>query len=325
MFTDHSEKETTQTFFSHGKILLSSEYLVLEGAKALALPLKAIQSMHVQKQAQTKSKASKMSWKSFQNRALWFELECLLPDFKVIQATDLSVAKRLIEIFKALKQINPAFITELSKDSWRIQTDLDFDRYWGWGTSSTLIANLAKWAETNPYVLLEKTFQGSGYDIACSNAKGPIFFRRNSDSSVEVTPAAFKPPFLSQLFLVYLEKKQNSYEAIYQFNQSSSSNGRDVTFFSKLTDDLSQEKNLENFSNLIVEHEKRMSKILKKPRIQESLFFDFFGQTKSLGAWGGDFALAICPESHTEEELKNYFSKKGFNTVFPLEVFALMG
>jgi mevalonate kinase len=37
-----------QTFYSHGKLLISSEYAVLDGAQALALPTKFGQTLKVE-------------------------------------------------------------------------------------------------------------------------------------------------------------------------------------------------------------------------------------------------------------------------------------
>jgi len=38
----------SQSFYGNGKLLLSAEYFVLDGAVALALPTKLGQSLHVQ-------------------------------------------------------------------------------------------------------------------------------------------------------------------------------------------------------------------------------------------------------------------------------------
>ena len=54
--------EKNQYFFGHGKILLSGEYLVLDGALSLALPTKVGQSLSVQ---YTPSFSPTLTWKSF--------------------------------------------------------------------------------------------------------------------------------------------------------------------------------------------------------------------------------------------------------------------
>ena len=49
-------------------------------------------------------------------------------------------------------------------------------------------------------------------------------------------------------------------------------------------------------------------------KIKDSLFPDFKGEIKSLGAWGGDFALATFQGS--KEEIQKYFLNKGLDVVF---------
>jgi hypothetical protein len=46
--------------------------------------------------------------------------------------------------------------------------------------------------------------------------------------------------------------------------------------------------------------------------VKERFFNDFKGVLKSLGAWGGDFILAIAPNDPTA-----YFKEKGFPIVIP--------
>jgi hypothetical protein len=53
-----------------------------------------------------------------------------------------------------------------------------------------------------------------------------------------------------------------------------------------------------------------MSSILELPTVKESLFCDFNGSIKSLGAWGGDFVLVVSKENPI-----SYFKNKGFKTI----------
>jgi hypothetical protein len=55
-----------------------------------------------------------------------------------------------------------------------------------------------------------------------------------------------------------------------------------------------------------------MSNVLEEMTIQEALFPDFEGVIKSLGAWGGDFVLAVSKENPTD-----YFTEKGYPVVVP--------
>jgi mevalonate kinase len=57
------------TFYSNGKLLLTGEYLVLEGATALAVPTKFGQDLSVEK-----IKEPQLIWGSFTNTGdCWFE------------------------------------------------------------------------------------------------------------------------------------------------------------------------------------------------------------------------------------------------------------
>src|SRR3989338_7916624 len=71
-------------------------------------------------------------------------------------------------------------------------------------------------------------------------------------------------------------------------------------------------RDLEQFENVLFDHENLMSEKLKLKRVQ-SQFPDYWGAIKSLGAWGGDFA--IVTSSRSFEETKKYFKSFGYNTL----------
>jgi hypothetical protein len=57
-----------------------------------------------------------------------------------------------------------------------------------------------------------------------------------------------------------------------------------------------------------------MSNLLELPTVQETLFPDFNGVVKSLGAWGGDFVMVISKENPS-----TYFNQMGYSIVVPYE------
>ncbi len=58
-----------QTFYSNGKLLITGEYAVLDGARALALPTKFGQDLVVEE-----GKNKEIVWKSFdKDGSIWFE------------------------------------------------------------------------------------------------------------------------------------------------------------------------------------------------------------------------------------------------------------
>ncbi|HQF48729.1 MAG TPA: GHMP kinase, partial [Flavobacterium alvei] len=78
----------------------------------------------------------------------------------------------------------------------------------------------------------------------------------------------------------------------------------------KITSAVLKAKTLADFAIALEEHEAEMSTILEMQTIKESLFPDFDGVIKSLGAWGGDFVLVLSDENPVE-----YFNEKGFKTI----------
>lgn len=293
---------------THGKLLLTAEYLVLDGALALALPTRLGQHLTV-REIET-GKTGTIQWESLDEQGNpWFEALFQVAPLKALDSTDKATAQRLVQIFQAIQQ----------QHAWQnlpplhIQTRLDFPRQWGLGTSSTLLAALAQWQQVDPYQLLWDTFGGSAYDIACANAQGPILYQLQQGKPM-VQNCHFQPPFIDQLYLVYAGQKQDSREGIRRYKTQVSSASSLVQEMTELTSAILQAPNLSTFEQLIAKHESIISSALDLPTVQQLHFEDFWGQTKSLGAWGGDFMLA---SSHkTKAETMAYFEGKGFSTVF---------
>ena len=157
-------------FYSNGKLLLTGEYLVLDGAKALAIPTKFGQDLVVQK-----IKEPEIIWGSFTHTGeCWFEAVFDLKKLRLINCTFNSdkegssevIAETLLEILEEAKKLNPGFLA--SENGFVVKTTLTFPRNWGLGTSSTLINSIATWAKVDAFKLLWNSFKGSGYDIACA-------------------------------------------------------------------------------------------------------------------------------------------------------------
>lgn len=296
-----------QTFYSNGKLLLTGEYLVLDGAKALALPTKMGQNLQVV----THDKLT-ISWKSFDaDGTIWFEDELELDaiiNYK--EAAESSVKNTLLTILHHAHLLQPSFFQETV--GYQIETALTFPKKWGLGTSSTLINNLAQWLKIDAFELLNNSFGGSGYDIACAQNDTPIFYQLENQKP-NVTPLDFQPEFASNLYFVYLNQKQSSKNAIAAYyNKKHEKLKQNIANINKLSDAVATAKNIKSFANALQLHENELSAILELLTVQEALFSDFDGVVKSLGAWGGDFILAIALEDPTA-----YFSSKGYSTVIP--------
>ena len=271
-----------QTFYSNGKLLLTGEYLVLDGAKALALPTKMGQNLQVVTHAITNYK----------------------------EAAESSVKNTLLTILHHAHLLQPSFFQE--RVGYQIETALTFPKKWGLGTSSTLINNLAQWLKIDAFELLNNSFGGSGYDIACAQNDTPIFYQLENQKP-NVTPLDFQPEFVTNLYFVYLNQKQSSKNAIAAYyNKKHEKLKQNIANINKLSDAVATAKNIKSFANALQLHENELSAILELLTVQEALFSDFDGVVKSLGAWGGDFILAIALEDPTA-----YFSSKGYSTVIP--------
>ena len=287
--------------YSHGKLLLTGEYMVLVGAEALAIPTKMGQSLEFEP-----NDSKTLNWESWDSKnKLWFNATLDILDFSISNSSDEDIATRLAQILKAVRDQKNNF---LRKNGGTVKTHLEFERQWGLGTSSTLISNLASWSQTNPYKLLQNSFGGSGYDIACATAKSPLIFRKQHlDPHIE--RCEFEPPFKTSLYFVYLNQKKNSREAIQAFKRQNISEEQ-VAYASRLTRAVMKANTLTEFERLINEHESFISNILGVVPVKEKLFPDFQGAIKSLGAWGGDFILATG-----DKDTPGYFKNKGFKVV----------
>jgi len=285
-------------FYSHGKLLLTAEYAVLDGAKALALPTKLGQSLEVKTIEQPKIK-----WKSFDHQNnLWFETNLTVTNFN--PSTNTETAQRLAQIFRAIFDLNPKVFASTGLE---FSSHLEFPQNWGLGSSSTLINNLAQWANVDAFALLENTFGGSGYDIACAQRPHPILYQRqNSTPLIKIVD--FDPPFKDQLFFVHRNQKQNSREAIARYNTLKTTQTLDFSALNAITEALLVATTLEEFEVLISKHETLVGNLIQHPPLKTTHFADYSGAIKSLGAWGGDFFLAT--RSNTQ-----YFKDKGYNTI----------
>jgi mevalonate kinase len=295
------------SFYSNGKLLLTSEYVVLDGAKALALPTKYGQSLHV-----LPSENESIHWTSIDHDgSIWFEAS--IPFSSIVKKERFdephNIKNTLIEILHECYKLDSKFIT--NSRGYTIETRLTFPRLWGLGTSSTLVNNLAQWLQIDAYVLLQNSFGGSGYDIACAQNNSAILYQIVDQKPV-VECVTFNPSFSDKLFFIYLNQKKNSREAIANYYNKQGVISKEISFFTKLTETILATTELKLFAEAIQQHEIALSNILELQTVQELLFKDFNGVVKSLGAWGGDFVMAISRENPTD-----YFNAKGFDVVIP--------
>lgn len=296
---------TVNQYHANGKLLLTGEYFILDGAVGLALPTKFGQSLTVDSSINSEEKG--IIWESIDNENnIWFEAK-FSESLEIISSSDIKVATTLQHILQNC---------QLSTVDCRLSTSLDFPQNWGLGSSSTLISLLAQYANIDPYELLAKTFGGSGYDIACATAKSAITYQLvNSSLSIDHQQSTidYRPKFSNHLYFVHLNKKQNSREGIQHYKNLTLDKSEYIEQISNITQKIILANELDEFCYYMDVHENIVANVLNLPKVKDIYFADFPGSIKSLGAWGGDFILVASDEDALT--INKYFATKGFSTI----------
>ena len=98
-------------FKANGKLLISAEYLVLNGAEALALPLtKMHQCLEV-----THSNGPYHTWVAEDEKGLeWLNFKWPM-DFKIEEKHSDKISGRILDILKFIQHLNPTLFTNYTK------------------------------------------------------------------------------------------------------------------------------------------------------------------------------------------------------------------
>ena len=291
------------TYYANGKLLLTGEYLVLHGAKAIAMPLQVGQKLIVSEEPNSDS----ILWKANYLGETWFECQMNPKDFSAISSSHPEKAQTLGKIFQTIKTLNPDFQLKAGTS---LETSLNANPKWGFGSSSTLISLLSQWAGVDPFRLNELVFNGSGFDIACATADGPILYTRNEPAQ----PLTLNYSFADQLFLLYSGRKKPTANEVNSFLKEQKITQKLIEEASGLSDEFAICTNQSELNRLIRQHEQLIGSLTGKKPIKAEYFADFSGELKSLGAWGGDFYL-ISSELPAQE-IRRYFENKGLSTLF---------
>ena len=291
--------------YSSGKVLLTGEYVILNGALSLASPTKFGQHLKFEE-----NQSNLINWKSFNyDGNIWFECSIKNENLEIKSTSSKKISNTLIKIINHIRDYNPSFLKENGSD---ILTNLTFDKNWGLGSSSTLISNLAKLSGVDPYILNNKIFSGSGYDIACADSTSPIVYQLNKDQKT-IDEVSFKPSFYEKIYFIYLNNKQSSISEIENYNKNRASDSI-IKEISNITSTILQCNSIEEFNKLIASHELIISNLISKSTVKETLFKDFNGSIKSLGAWGGDMIMAT-----SYDDPNKYFREKGYSTILKFD------
>ena len=283
--------------------MLTSEYFAMDGALVLAVPTKLGQEFYFEEKYDGNSL---IFWEAHHQNKLWLKA---VIDYKKWQILETNLISSAEFILKTLKNVQSLSTIRFRNDfTYHLKTNLQFPANYGLGSSSTLMTNLAEWAEIDPFHLNSISLGGSGYDIAVAKEKSAVLFQSKPEITYERTN--FSPPFKDELIFIHLNQKQDSREGIHFYKSKIKSQKR-VDEFSNLTRNILVCNELENFSQLMLIHEQQISEFLEIPTVKERFFQDLPVFVKSLGAWGGDFVM-----SSKFDGFEDYFWEKGFRTIF---------
>lgn len=295
-----------KTFRSNGKLFLIGEYIVMDGAKAFALPTKFGQCLFVEDSSE---KSNRIEWRAYKaDDSLWFDVQFQLDSLEILSTTNQKLANSLQNILIQAKSLNPDFFN--SNNFYTCKTKLEYPQEWGLGSSSTLIDLISQWIEINPFELNQLTFNTSGYDVACAHRNKPILY--TNQPKVEVEELDLNWDFKDKLFFVYLNQKQDTQAVVGNHYKNKPKDWELINDLSQLVLDATKVDNLTDLESILDEYQDRLGAFMQIPQPKELYFSDYEGSIKSLGAWGGDFVLVTYREG-----METYFKAKGYDTIIP--------
>ncbi len=302
--------ENNHVFRSNGKLMLTGEYAVLKGAESLSLPLRKGQTMKVS----VRQGIPSVHWKTYILGSLWFEARYSIPDFAIANTNDFPTAQFIRSLLLAVRRLQSSFL--MKKQLYLVVNDLEFEPQWGFGSSSSLITNMARWAGIDPFELHFLVSEGSGYDVATADSEIPLLYRLENRMPM-IRKVRFDPPFKRHLFFVYSGKKISTAGEVRRFNLQNGRGEELIGEISRISRQILRTTDFIDFVRLLNRHEEIVSSIIGKKPLGKSLYRDFKGAVKSLGAWGGDFMLLAC--DYPKEYVMSYLKKRDLRTWFDYE------
>lgn len=285
-----------------GKLMISGEYAVLDGARTWAIPTKYGQTLTA-----NPSPGAGMRWTSLDhNGKKWFEA-LWDGEGRLIDFTDSDAAELLHDLlhFSTTKGAAPF-------SGWNVHTSIDFPREWGLGTSSSMVALLGRWLQMDPFTLFDHAMTGSGYDVAVASSNRGCVYRIDKGNR-EIVHVDHIPAFADHLYFVYSGSKQSSQKEVLKYSRIDLNRRLSiVSDVNTLTQSLLTAKTIEEFSSAMRKHESMLGTILERETMNEK-WSSIAGAMKHLGAWGGDFFLLATTDKADLQRLQD----EGVREIFP--------
>jgi hypothetical protein len=179
--------------------------------------------------------------------------------------------------------------------SYRIETQLEFDRSSGLGSSSTMVSNFARFANLDAQAIQQQLFGGSGYDVAVAEVgKGLVFWKDGENN--HWGPWTISPSLTQDWKVVFLGEKQNSRNSLSDVKARLQEIQNDEFMLHQLQQVAGAVKMAQQVS--MVEAGLEMWQALLSMGLGLQTPYQHFGfqpvkggLCKWLGAWGGDMLL----------------------------------
>jgi mevalonate kinase len=286
-------------YYSNGKLILMGEYAVMHGADAVCLPLKTGQKLIT-----SPSNDQLIHWR-------WSYKTDILSSFSLEASTlqpihsnkgDSSWSIRLLQL---IRQFSPEFLTQ----GCNLEFINHFPAEWGLGSSSATISSLCRMAGVDPFDVNFSLMGGSGADIAATTAQRWFLYRKQQ-LKPQIWELPFIFPFVENTYFIYSGKKQATASHLISKNLKQD----DPVWFSinPYIYRFIMASSLPEVMQIIHDHESIIAGAVNMSPIGDT-FTDFPGKVKSLGAWGGDFFMAISQQN--ENFIKTYFQNKGYTKI----------
>ena len=282
-----------RSYFATGKVMLTGEYLVMNGFDCIALPTKLGQWMHVWDFDTPDDSSDFILYQAKDLHGnVWFETKILLPNFELVDPAQIEniQADRLVGILK----LADSDFWETGK-SWRIETQLEFERVWGLGSSSTLVKLFADFLHLDPMNIQFEIFGGSGYDVAIAQLQKPMVYCLTADDS-NWKYWRLEEYFTKDWYLVFYGQKIDSRNSLSSVQDELNDIAEDEFYTAQFDKIISQTRIASNIMELessLEMYQMLLSKALMLPTTYDILGIKPVnkGLCKWLGAWGGDMIL----------------------------------
>lgn len=291
--------------------MLCGEYAVTIGVEALALPVSLGQWMYVW-EFDSPGGGDRLIWEAKEkDGSTWLNESFALPLETMEAETEKSSERdRSREVLHSMLSMVAEGFWKTGK-SYRIETQLEFDRSSGLGSSSTMVANFARFAGLDAQKVQQKVLGGSGCDVAVAElGKGLVFWKNAEVANWDAWKLS--ADLTSKWKIVFLGKKQNSRNALADVKGKLMEIEKDdflmhqlqqVCAAVKMANQVPMlEAGLEMWQAILA-----MSLGLETPYQHFKFQPTKGGLCKWLGAWGGDMLLINDVFEESEREaLKKY-------------------